>query len=93
MLVLQFKCSGTFFKAHSMYQKLLCAINIDSAILCFTGLESWCVMHMLQYGNASQQAAFQGVQSLSVEAGRADGHRQTRHVCTTETTQWPMSVS
>jgi len=35
---------------------------------------------MLQYGDTSQQTAFQGVQSLSTEAGCADGSWKIGHV-------------
>jgi len=35
---------------------------------------------MLQYGDCTQQAAFQGLQSVPAEAGCADGNRQIRHV-------------
>jgi len=41
---------------------------------------------MLQYGDASQQASFQGFQSLSAEAGCVDGHWQIRHVRSLEAT-------
>jgi len=41
---------------------------------------------MLQYGDCTQQAAFQGVQSLPAETGCPDGSGQIRHVSPTSAT-------